>query len=66
MDKFSRRLLWLATQMLSECELDDVAERRELRAIVRRLREMAGGVADELSCERIVHEIRDASYGPAR
>ena len=63
MDKYSKRFLWLATQMLSDCELDDATEQAELREIVRRLREMAVGVADEMSCERITRGIREVRYG---
>lgn len=63
MDKYSKRFLWLATQMLSDCELDDAGEQAELREIVRRLRAMAVGIADEMSCERIGHEIREMRHG---
>ncbi len=59
MDKYTKRFLWLATQMLSECELDDTGEQAELREIVRRLRQMAGGVADEISCDRIGQEMKN-------
>ena len=38
--------------MLRDCELSDAAERAELRDIVGRLREMADGAADEMSCEQ--------------
>ncbi len=58
MDRYSERFLWLATQMLSACELEDASEQAELREIVRRLREMSMGAADEMSSERICQEIR--------
>lgn len=57
MDKYSKRFLWLASQMLSECELDDATEQSELRDISRRLREMAISIADDVSCERISQEM---------
>ena len=59
MDKYSKRLLRLATQILSECELDDATEQEELRAILQRLLELAAGVADEMCCDKINQEIRD-------
>ena len=63
MDKYGKRFLRLATQMLSDCELDNAVEQAELRRIVRRLREMAVGVADEMSCERIGKEISGMRHG---
>ena len=57
MDRYSKRFLWLATQMLSDCELEDASEQAELREIVRRLREMSMGAADEMSSERIFQKI---------
>ena len=59
MDKYSKRLLRLAAQLLSECDLDDAAEQEELRAIMHRLTEMAAGVADEVSCDKINQEMRE-------
>jgi hypothetical protein len=58
MDKFSRRFLWLASQMLRDCRLDDKAEQAELDDIVRRLEEMADSAVNT-NGKIIRPEVRD-------
>ena len=66
MDKYSSRFLWLATQMLGDCVLDDPAEQAELDKIVGRLREMSVGLAGDVSCRRMTREIDSSGQGRRR
>ncbi len=59
MDKFSKRFLWLASQMLRDCKLNDPAEQAEVRQIVQRLQELAGSTPDEKPAEGGRLEIQD-------
>ena len=56
MDHGTRKFLWLITSVLGHCDLQDRRERKELLEISRRLKQLAGRVPDELSCQRIEEE----------
>ena len=60
MDQGTRKFLWLITNVLGHCDLQDPGERRELLEISRRLKQLAGRVPDELSCQRL-EEVRACS-----
>ncbi len=56
MDHGSRNFLWLIASALGHCDLRNPRERKELLAISGRLKQLAGKIADELSCKRIEEE----------
>ncbi len=56
MNHGARNFLWLIASALSHCDLRNPRERKELLEISRRLKQLAGKVPDELSCERIEEE----------
>ena len=56
MDLGTRKFLWLITNVLGHCDLQDPREQKELLEISRRLKQFVGKVPDELSCQRIEEE----------
>ena len=56
MEYGTRKFLWLITSALGHCDLQDPRERNELLEISRRLKQLAGKVPDEMSCQRIEEE----------
>ncbi len=53
MDQGTKRFLWLIASAIGQCELSDPRDRAELQDMARRLKEIAGGIPDELSSERL-------------
>lgn len=59
MDQGTKRFLWLIASAIGQCELSDPRERTELQDIAKRLKEMAGGIPDELASERLSQACRE-------
>ena len=53
MDQGTKRFLWLIASALGHCEPSDPRDRAELQNLAKRLKEIAGGVPDEVSSERL-------------
>ena len=53
MDQGTKRFLWRIASALGHCELSDSQDRTELQTMAKRLKEIAGGVPDEVSSERL-------------
>ena len=60
MDQGTKRFLWLIASALGQCELSDPQARAELQAMARRLKEISGGIPDELSSERLTEACQRA------
>ena len=63
MDHATRNFLWLIASALGHCDLRNAGERKELLEISKRLKQLAGKVPDELSCERIEKESSGSRAG---
>ena len=56
MDHGTKSFMWMIASALGHCDLRNPKEREELLAISGRLKQLAGNIADELSCRRIEEE----------